>query len=103
MYRLCLQKDEDYLTNNDRPVSILSCLLVGKILEKTVFKYVYNIFRNNFLLTVWQSGFLIGHSTVTQLIEIHSKFCKPVSEGREIKWCFVTFQKLSTESGIRDY
>jgi hypothetical protein len=85
------KKDEDYLRTNYRPVSLLSCL--GKILEKIVFKYVYNHFRDNFLLTVWQSGFLIGHSTVTQLIEIHTKFCKAVSEGKEIKVVFLDISK----------
>ena len=56
---------------------------------------------DNFLLTVWQSEFLIGHSIVIQWIKIHSKFCKAVSEGKEIKVCFFsTFQKLSTEFGI---
>ena len=37
-------------------------------MERIVFKYVFNHFRDNFLLSVWQSGFLPGSSTVTQLI-----------------------------------
>ena len=34
---------------------------------------------------IWQSGFLIGHLMVKTVIEIQSKFCKTVSEGKGSK------------------
>ena len=49
------KKDSKHLMGNYRPVSLLSIL--DKILERIVFKHVYNHFRDNFLLSVWQSGF----------------------------------------------
>ena len=45
------------------------------------------------MITVWQSGFLPGHSTVTQLIEIHTEFCKAVSQNKEIKVVFLDISK----------
>ena len=70
----------------------LLCIL-GKILERIVFKYVFNHFRENFLISIWQSGFLPGSSTVTQLIEMHHQFCKAVSENKEIRIVFLDISK----------
>ena len=55
--------------SNYRPVSLLSC--VGKIMERVMFKYVYNYFHSNDLFYKYQAGFLPGHSTVYQLIEMY--------------------------------
>ena len=48
--------------NNYRPVSLLSIL--GIFFKKIIYKYAYNYFRDNFLISIWQSGFLPGSSTV---------------------------------------
>jgi hypothetical protein len=77
--------------NNYRPVSLLCSL--SKIFERLVFKHVYNHFRDNFLISVWQSGFLPGSSTVTQLIELHYQFCKAVSDHKEIHIVFLDISK----------
>jgi hypothetical protein len=55
--------------SNYRPISLLSC--VGKVMERVVYKYIYNHIIDNSLL--YQSGFLHGHSLVYQLIEIYEK------------------------------
>jgi hypothetical protein len=58
-----------------------------------VFKYLFNFFRENFIISIWQSGFLPGTSTVTQLIEIYDQFCKAVSQGKEIRVVFLDISK----------
>ena len=59
------KKESKNNVNNYRPVSILST--VAKLFERIVFKHMYNHFRDNHLISSLQSGFLPGHSTVTQL------------------------------------
>ena len=76
---------------NYRPVSLLNT--TSKILEKIIFKYVFNYFRDNFLISIWQSGFLPGCSTVSQLIEIYHKFCSAVNNGREVRVVFLDISK----------
>ena len=85
------KKGDKNQLNNYRPVSLL-CIL-SKILERIVFKHVFNHFRGNFLISIWQSGFLPGSSTVTQLIEMHYQFCNAVSEGKEIRIVFLDISK----------
>ena len=45
------------------------------------------------MISVWQSGFLPGVSTVTQLIEIYDHFCKAVSQGKDIRVVFLDISK----------
>ena len=77
--------------NNYRPVSLISA--VCKVFERIIFKYVYNHLRDNFVLSVHQSGFLPGCSTTTQLLEIYHRFCKAVDEGKEIRVVFLDISK----------
>ena len=77
--------------SNYQPVSLLS--IVGKLMEKIMFKYLFNHFRDNFLLSIWQSGFRPGYSTVTQLIEVYNSFCTAVSEQKEIRVVFLDISK----------
>jgi hypothetical protein len=85
------KKAEMFITTNYRPVSLLSIL--AKVFEKIVFKYLFNYFREHFLISVWQSGFLPGSSTITQLTEIYDQFCKAVSSGKEIRVVFLDISK----------
>ena len=85
------KKDEKNELKNYRPVSLLS--VVGKIMERIVFKYVYNFYKDNFVISVNQSGFLPGRSTVTQLLEVHHEFCKAVDGGKEIRVIFLDISK----------
>ena len=63
------KKGDKSLASNYRPISLLSC--IGKLMERCVYKYVYNYLYSNRLLYNKQSGFLKGHSTVHQLLEIY--------------------------------
>lgn len=85
------KKDHKDLVSNYRPISLLS--VVGKICERIVFKYIYNHFKENFLLSIFQSGFQPGKSTVTQLVEVYHLFCKAVDQGKEIRVVFLDISK----------
>ena len=54
---------------------------------------MYNYFKDNFILSIFQSGFQSGKSTVTQLIEVYHYFCKAVDEGKEIRVIFLDISK----------
>lgn len=64
------------LPSNYRPISLLSC--VGKIDERIVFKHMYNFFHTNNLIYKNQSGFLPGHSTVYQLLDIYHQITQSI-------------------------
>ena len=56
------------LPSNYRPISLISS--VGKIMERVIYKHVYNHLHRNKLLYEYQSGFIPKCSTVHQLIEL---------------------------------
>ena len=85
------KKDKKTKIPNYRPISLLSIL--SKVFEKIIFKYVYNFFRENFVLSVFQSGFQAGKSTVTQLLEVYHKFCEAVDNNKEIRVVFLDISK----------
>jgi hypothetical protein len=91
MYAPFIKKAEELFKENYRPISLLST--IAKVFERVVFKYLFNFFRANFKISLWQSGFLPGHSTVTQLIEIFDEFCKAVEKGKEIRVVFLDISK----------
>ena len=74
------KKDDKSIPSNYRPVSLLSC--VGKVLERIIFKNVYNFLYSSNIFYKYQSGFVPGHSTVSQLIEMFDSVCK-ARERRE--------------------
>ena len=51
-----------------RPVPLLST--ISKVFEKVVCKNIFNFLMENALIYKFQSGFLPGHSTTHQLIEL---------------------------------
>jgi len=58
--------------NNYRPVSILP--VVSKIIEKVIFKQLYEYLTDNNLLAVSQHGFRPMHSTLTALLEVTNNY-----------------------------
>ena len=60
--------------SNFRPVSLLSGL--GKLQERIAFKHIHNYLIENNLIYKYQSGFLPGHSTTFQLIDIYHHYAK---------------------------
>ena len=45
-------------------------------MERVVYKHLYNFFHSNNLIYKLQSGFLSGHSSVFQLIDIYYQICQ---------------------------
>jgi hypothetical protein len=85
------KKAEDYFTINYRPVSLLSVL--SKVFEKIVFRHMFNYFKDHFMISIWQAGFLPGSSTVMQLLELYNSFCQAVTEEKEIRIVFLDISK----------
>ena len=85
------KKDYPSLASNYRPVSLLSC--VGKIMERIVFKNVYNHFHRNNLFYQYQAGFLPGHSTVYQLIEVYHNIVSSLDAGKSMCMVFCDLSK----------
>ena len=65
-----------------RPISLLSN--INKVLERIVFKHLYNHFLENDILTPLQSVFFPGDSTVNQLLFLYKAFCKALDAGKEV-------------------
>ena len=79
------KKGNTSLPANYRPISLISC--VGKVMERVVYKYVYNHLHKYKLIYEYQSGFLPKNSTVHQLLEIYNSILNSL-EKKEIS-CFV--------------
>ena len=72
------KKDDKGSPSNYRPISLLSC--IGKVMERTVYEYTYNFIFEHSLLYAYQSGFINGHSTVYQSLEMYHKVCQNLNE-----------------------
>ena len=70
---------------NYRPIALLSCL--GKVFERVIFKHIHNYLLENRLLYKYQSGFMPGHSTYHQLIEIYHKICLSLEKRGSFLYC----------------
>ena len=77
--------------NNYRPVSLLPC--TSKILERIVFKNVYNYLRDNHILSPHQSGFQSGDSTVSQLAYWYHVFSKALDAKKDVRIVFCDVSK----------
>ena len=69
--------DKSFPSNS---VSLLSSS--GKILERIIFKHMYNFLMTIELLYKYQSGFLPKHSTTYQLIDIYHHICQAMDYGQ---------------------
>ena len=77
--------------SNYRPISLLSNM--DKAFERLIFKYVYNHFLENNILTSFQSGFRRGVSTVNQLSYLYNTFCQALDAGKEVRAIFCDISK----------
>lgn len=77
--------------NNYRPVSLLSC--VSKILERVVFKHLFNYLRGKLLISEHQSGFQPGDSTINQLAYLYHEFSKALDEKKDVHIIFCDISK----------
>ena len=85
------KKDHKDLCCNYRPISILP--VTSKLLERIVFKSVYNFFHKHNLLTVHQSGFRPKDSTVNQLAFLYHTFCQALDQKKDIRIVFCDISK----------
>ena len=85
------KKGDKQICNNYRPISLLSIL--GKTMERSVHKYVYNYCIENKVFTPFQSGFIQGDSTTYQLINLYNTFCEAVDAGKEVRVVFLDITK----------
>ena len=86
--------------SNHRPISLLSNL--DETLERLVFKYLYNHFLDNYILSSFQSGFTPGDSTVNQLTYLYNTFCHALDSKKKLGMSFVILVRRSNEYGIQD-
>ena len=84
-------KGDNQDPSNYRPISITSC--IGKMLEKIIFKYLYNYLDSFQILTKFQSGFRPKDSTVNQLLEIYHTIIENLDKKKEIKFIFCDISK----------
>ena len=77
--------------NNYRPVSLLPC--VSKILERIVFKNLFNYIRDNKLISPHQSGFQPGDSTTNQLSYLYHVFAKALDTKKDVRVVFCDISK----------
>ena len=66
---------------------------LDKSLERLVFKYLYNHFLDNNILSSFQSGFTPGDSTVNQLTYLYNTFCHALDSGKEVRVVFCDISK----------
>lgn len=85
------KKGDLSVVSNYRPISLLNS--ENKVFERLVFKYLFNHFRDNNLLTSLQSGFLPGDSTVNQLTFLYNTFCQALDSGKEVRAVFCDISK----------
>ena len=85
------KKGEKNDTNNYRPVSLLSC--VSKILERIVFKHLFNFLRDRNFISPHQSGFQPGDSTVNQLSYLYHTFAEALDKKKDVHIVFCDVKK----------
>ena len=85
------KKGEKSDVNNYRPVSLLSC--VSKILERIVFKHLFNYLREINFISIHQSGFQSGDSTVNQLSYLYHFFCDALDKKKNVHIVFCDIKK----------
>jgi hypothetical protein len=85
------KKGEADTPSNYRPISLLSCL--GKVLERIIYKHIYNYLQFNELIFKNQSGFRSKHSAVYQLIEIYHQICQTLDSNHYMGMIFCDISK----------
>ena len=77
--------------SNYRPISLLSNM--SKILEKIVYKRLYEYLTDNDLLTKQNSGFKKNDSTINQLLKIVHQIYQDINDGKDTCKVFLEVSK----------
>lgn len=85
------KKDDPSAVSNYRPISLIS--IMGKVMEKCIYKYVYNFLRDKSFFTEHQSGFRSGDSAINQLLTITNDIGKALDSGKEVQVIFLDISK----------
>jgi len=85
------KKGDKTSVNNYRPISLLS--IFDKILEKLMYKRIYNFLVKNNVLYHYQFGFRKGHSTILALIELTDPIYSHIDSGDYILGLYFDLQK----------
>ena len=86
-----LKKNSPSNIGNYRPISLLS--VIGKVMERCIYKHVYNYMLDNNIIISHQSGFTPGDSAINQLLNITNELGKALDEGKEIRVIFFDISK----------
>ena len=70
---------------------LLSC--ISKILERILFKIIFNYLRDNNILSSYQSDFQAGDSTVNQLAYLYHVFSHTLDLKKDIRKVFCDISK----------
>ena len=87
-----MPKYKKHVEMNYQHISLLKNM--EKCLERAVYKYLYNNFRDNDVLTSFQSGFIPGDSTVNQLTFLYDTFCQAIYDEKEVRVVFCDVSKV---------
>ena len=93
------KKGDKTAPNNYRPVSLLSN--VGKPMERVMFKHMYNHLYSNDLIK-YRAGFLPGHSTTYQLLDIEYHICQAFENKQHACMVFCDISKAFDRVWHRD-
>ena len=85
------KKGDKQTLENYRPVSLLS--ICGKILERLMFKEMFNFFIENKLIPSNQSGFKPGDSCINQLLSITHEIHESFDVELEVRGVFLDITK----------
>ena len=88
---LSLTKGDLSVVSNYRPISLLNP--ESKVFKRLVFKYLFNHFQDNHLLSSLQSGFMPGDSIFNQLTFLFNTFCQALDSGKEVRAVFCDISK----------
>ena len=87
-----IHKGKDtHIIMNYRPISLLSCL--GKTFERCVFKHIFNYLRAHNIISIHQSRFTPGDSTVNQILSIHHDICMALENREDVQLIFFDISK----------
>ncbi len=85
------KKDDYLLCNNYHPISLLPC--ISKVFERVLFNHIFRYLNMHNLIKKNQSGFILGDSTINQLIAMCNQLYKCIDKGEELVAVFLDLSK----------